>query len=206
MKSTPAHLSYDSDILGGALMVRESRIIADLLLTDAGEDTWHRAIYRENRLQKPSQATARRITRAIDRRLRPLPSAFWKALRDSDEPEATQIAFCACLSRNLLFLEFVETIVTDALLTRVEVLEPYQWRDFLAERADRYPKIKDWSASSQRKMGQIVFRMLSEAGLIDSTRTRRLRPQPLLPEVERLLQACGMHRVRRCLRRLGPTN
>lgn len=185
-------------------MVRESRIIADLLLAGADQDAWNQAIYQENRLQKPSQATARRISRAVHRRLSPLPPAFWRALRDTEEPVATQVAFCACLSRNLLLLEFVETIVTDALLAHVEVLEPYQWRDFLAERAHRYPKISDWATSSQRKMGQVVFRMLSESGLIDGTRTRRLRPRLLLPEVERLLEEHEMHRIRRCLRRLDP--
>ena len=61
---------YDSDLIGGSLMVRESRIVADLLLSGTDQAAWKAAIHDENRLQKARPATARRMSQAIRKRLK----------------------------------------------------------------------------------------------------------------------------------------
>ncbi|MFC2993201.1 DUF1819 family protein [Halomonas tibetensis] len=193
---------YHSDLIGGSLMVRESRIVSELLLADVDDATWKAAILDENRLQKARPATAKRMAQAIRKRLERLPPPFWKALRDGDDQLATQVAFCAALARNLLLVEFLETVVGDAFVTHAETLEPYQWDDFLADRAHRDPAITGWTASSRRKMGQVVFRMLCEVGLMTDSRKRILRPLMLRPEVDELLDRHHLIRLRECLNAL----
>lgn len=196
--------SYNSDLIGGSLMVRESRIVAELLLAGVDDAVWRAAILDENRLQKTRPATAKRMAQAIRKRLERLEPPFWQALRDGDDQLATQVAFCAALVRNLLLVEFLETVVADACVTRAETLEPYQWDDFLADRAHCDPAIADWSPSSCKKMGQVAFRMLSEVGLLESARSRRLRPLLLRPEVVDLLERYRLIRLQDCLNALGP--
>lgn len=60
---------YDSDLIGGSLMVRESRLIADLLLREATPEQWHQAIQIDNILQKRTAASAQRNATAIRKRL-----------------------------------------------------------------------------------------------------------------------------------------
>ncbi len=201
---TATKFSYASDLIGGSLMVRESRIVAELLLSGADGATWKAAIIEENRLQKARPATAKRMAQAIRKRLERLEPPFWQALRDGDDQLATQVAFCAALARNLLLVEFLETVVADALVTQAETLEPYQWDDFLSERAQRDPSIHGWTVSSRRKMNQVVFRMLSEIGLMESVRSRRLRPLLLRPEVVNLLEQHHLKRLQDCLYALRP--
>lgn len=193
------HFSYDSDLTGGSLMVRESRIVADLLLDNATAEEWQNAIKTENRLQKPTLATAQRVTLAIRKRLERLEPPFWRAIRDGDDELATQVAFCAVLERNLLLVEFMETVVRDAFVTRAEKLESWQWLDFLTERAHKDPSLAGWSANTRRKAGQVVFRILAEAGLLTDTRTRRLQHLLVRPEVRALLEASHRHRIHACL-------
>ena len=158
--------SYDSDLIGGSLLVRESRVIAELLLAQAGEEQWKQAIQIENRLQKRSPATAKRQASALRKRLERLDEPFWRALRDGDDELASQIAFVAVLERNLLLVEFVETVLRDAFILRAEKLAQYQWMDFLEDRAHRDPAIGTWTESSKKKMGQVAFRILAEVGLV----------------------------------------
>ncbi|WP_280545998.1 MULTISPECIES: DUF1819 family protein [unclassified Halomonas] len=200
--STTFH--YDSDLIGGSLMVRESRIVAELLLAGADNATWQVAIYDENRLQKARPASAKRMAQAIRKRLEKLPLPFWQTLHDGDDQLATQVAFCAALARNLLLVEFLETVVADAFVTQAERLELYQWDDFLADRAFRDPAIIGWTASSRRKMGQVAFRMLCEVGLMTDSRNRTLRPLMLRPEVDDLLERHHLIRLLDCLSALGP--
>jgi len=191
--------SYDSDLIGGSLLVREARIIADLLLSKADDAEWKRVIQTENRLQKRSPATAKRQASALRKRLERLDEPFWRALRDGDDELASQIAFVAVLERNLLLVEFVETVLRDAFILRAEKLAQYQWMDFLEDRAHRDPTIADWTESSKKKMGQVAFRILAEVGLLQSTRSLRLQNILVRPEVNVLLEDSRRYRLKACL-------
>ena len=190
---------YDSDLIGGSLLVRECRVIAELLLAGVNEVEWKQAIQVENRLQKRSPATAMRQARALRQRLERLDQPFWRALRDGDDELATQVAFVAALERNLLLVEFVETVVSDAFILRAENLAHYQWLDFLEDRSHRDPVIADWAESSKQKMGQVVFRIMAEVGLLQSTRSLRLQHMLVRPEVKVLLEDSQRHRIKACL-------
>ncbi len=191
--------TYDSDLVGGSLMVRESRIVAGLLLGQVTADEWNQAIVVDNQLQKRSQATARRNAQAIRKRLERLEPEFWRALRDGDEELATQVAFCAALERNLLLVEFMGNVVRDAYVTRAGKLELYQWAGFLEERADRDPEIIEWKESSKKKMGQVVFRILAEMGYLNNTRDLKLQQVLIRPEVKTMLDDNYKQRIKGCL-------
>lgn len=191
--------SYDSDLIGGSLLVRESRVIAELLLLNADEEGWKQVIQTQNSLQKRSPATAKRQAGALRKRLERLDEPFWRALRDGDDELATQVAFVAALERNLLLVEFIETVLRDAFILQAESLAPYQWLDFLEDRAHRDPAIEGWAESSKIKMGQVVFRILREVGLLQKGRTLKLQHILVRPEVNMLLQDSRRDRIQACL-------
>ena len=190
---------YDSDLIGGSLMVRESRLIADLLLREATPEQWHQAIQIDNILQKRTPASAQRNATAIRKRLERLEPDFWKALRDGDDELATQVAFCGALERNLLLVEFMETVLRDAYTSQAEQLDSYVWLDFLEERSQRDPDIVDWKESSKKKMGQVVFRMLAEVGYLKSTRKLELQRVIIRAELRMLLEEHYKQRIKRCM-------
>lgn len=106
------------------------------------------------------------------------------------------------MARNLLLVEFLESVVADAFLTRSEKLQAYQWDEFLAERVNRDAAIATWAESSRRKMGQVVFRMLTEVGILDSSRSRRLQSFLPRPELKMLLDTNHHVRLQNCLQKL----
>ena len=190
---------YDSDLIGGSLQVRESRIVADLLLQDASPEQWHEVIQKQNRLQKRAPASAKRVAQAIRKRLERLDAPFWRAIRDGDDELATQVVFCSAMERNLLLVEFIETVLKDAFVTRADVLEPYHWNEFLEERSHRDSTITTWTESSRKKMAQVVYRMLAEVGLLKSTRNMKLQNLMIRSEVRVLLDDSYRYRIKACL-------
>ena len=191
--------TYNSDINGGSLMVRESRVIADLLLSGVDEKEWGRVVQVENRLQKRSPATARRNAQAIRKRLELVGSEFWRAVRDGDEELATQAAFCAVLERNLLLVEFMERVVGDAYRTHAEKLERFRWVEFLEDCSHRDPGIKEWKESTKIKMGQVVYRMLAEMGYVRNTRGLQLQHVIIRPEIKTMLLDSYKQRIKECM-------
>jgi len=180
-------------------MVRESRIIAALLLDGVTPEQWDEAIHVDNVLQKRTPASANRNARAIRKRLERLEPEFWRALRDGDEELATQVALCGALERNLLLVEFMETVLRDAYLARAERLDAFAWADFLEDRAQRDPAIDDWTESTKKKMGQVAYRMLAEAGYLKSTRKLELQHVVVRPEIKMMLEEHYKHRIRKCM-------
>lgn len=180
-------------------MVRESRIVAGLLMDGVTPEQWDEAIRVENVLQKRSPASAKRNATAIRKRLERLEPAFWRALRDGDDELATQVAFCAALERNLLLVEFMETVLRDAYRSRAERLDAFVWTDFLEDRSHRDPAICDWKESTRKKMGQVAFRMLAEVGYLKSTRKLELQHVLVRPEVRIMLEEHYKQRIRKCM-------
>jgi hypothetical protein len=190
---------YDSDLIGGSLQVRESRVIAELLLEHADRETWVQTILGENRLQKRSQATAKRVAQALRKRLERLEPEFLKAIAFGDDNLATQAAFVSALNRNLLLVEYVEGVVKDAYITQAGSLDAFSWSNFLEDCGQRDPRIYDWTESSKKKMGQVVFRILKEAGFLTSTRTLILQRVIIRPELRSMLEEYYMIRILNCL-------
>lgn len=180
-------------------MVRESRIIAALLMDGATPEQWDDAIRVENVLQKRTPASAKRNAQAIRKRLERLEPEFWRSLRDGDDELASQVAFCAALERNLLLVEFMETVLRDAYISRAEHLDAFVWADFLEDCSYRDSDICDWKESTKRKMGQVVFRMLAEVGYLKSTRKLELQHVVVRPEVKIMLEEHYKQRIKKCM-------
>ncbi len=149
--------------------------------------------------KKELPASAQRNATAIRKRLERLEPDFWKALRDGDDELATQVAFCGALERNLLLLEFMETVMREAYISQAQHLDSYIWSDFLDERSQRDPDICDWKESSKKKMGQVVFRMLAEAGYLKSTRKLELQRVIVRAELRSLLEEHYKQRIKRSM-------
>jgi len=191
--------AYNSDLIGGSLMIRESRVVADLLLQDISPEAWTQAIEVDNLLQKRTTSTAKRNAIAILKRLETLEPMFWRAIRDGDDELATQAALCAALERNLLLLEFFERVLSDAYVTHSVKIEAYQWSDFLEESAKRDPAIFDWSESTRTKMRQVVFRILVDVGYLKGPRNLELQQVIIRPEIKTMLDESYRYRILACM-------
>ena len=150
-------------------------------------------------MQKRSPASIKRNVSTIRKRLERLNPDFWQLLHDGDDELAKQIALCGVLERNPLLVEFMETVVKDAYVARSLQLENYYWTDFLNERAQRDRNIATWKDSSKKKMGQVAFRILTEAGYIKSAQSLELQHVMLRPEIIQLLELNNKQRIKACM-------
>jgi hypothetical protein len=181
------HKKYLGDLIGGSLMIRESQIIADFLLKKPDLSEWNNAIVDQNILQKPSAASAKRNAATIKKRLEGLDEMFLQKLAYSGTEEATQLMFAATLMNSTLLADFMRSIVSDAKRMFRESLNVDDWLHFWEGQTRLYPALGGMSPSSTYKVSQVAFKVLADAGYIESTKSRRFMNVYISPDVRQIL-------------------
>lgn len=181
------HKKYLGDLIGGSLMIRESQIIADLLLKAPSKDEWNEAIVEQNILQKPSAASAKRNASTIKKRIENLGDNFLKKLAYSGTEDATQLMFSATLINSTLLADFMRNVVMDAKRMYRESLDINDWLHFWEERSRLYPEFNEMSDSSKYKISQVAFKVMADGGYIETTKNKKLLNIYVTPDVREIL-------------------
>ena len=193
-------MKYSGDITGGALLARESRIVARLLLENPDRTSARDRLLAENLFQNNSPETTRKYCRLILPRLESLPPSMLDFIAEGTE-ELVRLTLFAAVLRSV---DLVADFVGEVLLAKVRSFEPAlrktDWTLFLEERQNVDPAISEWSETSRKKMGQVVFRMLAEAGYIESTRSLRILHTPVPDQLAAALETAGDTRTLNLLR------
>jgi hypothetical protein len=168
------HKRYLGDLIGGSLMLRESQILAGLMLKEPTASEWNEAIVDENILQKPSAASAKRNASTIKKRLSGLNNRFLEKLAYCGTDEASQLMFAATLINSPLLADFMRTVVVDAIQMYRESLTVDDWHHFWQDRCRLYPALGEMSEASTYKVSQVAFKLIADAGYIDSTKNKQL--------------------------------
>ena len=175
---------YNAEISAGSLMLPESRRIARLLLTHPTKVQWFEALKLDNVLQKKTPATARRQARLIRNRLDTLEDEAWAMIADGSQEAATQLLFAAAVKHSRVLADFLSDVYAGHLRRLEQHLSPAKdWEGFYAECVQRDPAVAEFSATTQAKMLQVILRVLAEGRYVDSTKTLRLTPPHLHPDV-----------------------
>ncbi|HAX7893918.1 TPA: DUF1819 family protein, partial [Escherichia coli] len=154
------------DLLGGSLMVRESRTIAELLLSEPDETTWQQQIINENILQASSTSTANRYARTLRLRLMTLDRECWQLIADGSESERLQMLLVALMIQSPVVATFIAEVVNPARQQFKEKLGINCWSEFVDENLRLHPELAAFSDSSIQKMGNNLIKALAEAGYL----------------------------------------
>lgn len=192
---------YNAEISAGSLLILESKRVAALLLTTPDEAAWRQAIEVDNLLQKKTPATARRQATLIRKRLTTLEAKAWEMVVDREHEVVTQLLLAAAVKHSQLLGDFMRLVYADRQRRLESALAPIDWQDFLAECVHRDAAVAGWSNATKAKLFQVVVRILAEAKYLESSRSMKLSPRSLHPDVQRYLRSHGESHVLECLER-----
>ena len=175
--------TYLGDIIGGSIMLRESRLIAQLLLQHPDNNAWDCAIVEENLLQKNSLHSAKRMATTVKKRLELMSDDFWADLLAAPDDLAKQMLMLAILCQSPVLMDFMATEVADARRMYRDTMRSDDWPEFFASRQRVISGLDQYSPSSIQKMGSNVFKILADVGYLESARSKRLKNIYVLPEI-----------------------
>lgn len=194
-----AEQRYRADITAGALKVPESRVVARLLLMGVDKDQWRSAIQQENVLQARSPSTAVRLARLIRSRLQTMDEGLWKLVRDGNSRVAAHAVLAAVVKHSPLLGDFLDLVVREQFRLFAPKLTNAHWDNYLADCRGRDPEMPQWNESTRRRLRSSVYQMLAQAGFVENTRSLKLQPVHIAPQVLRYLEEHHEDYVLRCL-------
>lgn len=174
---------YNAQISAGSILLKESREIAKLLIDQADETAWHRALVVDNILQKKSPSSALRMARLIRNRLEPMDKAHWMLVLDRDRVVALQALLLAAINHSQMLNDFIEEVVSEHYRTFKQNLTLSDWSNFLEVCESRDQEVAGWSEATKKKLRQVIIRILAEAGYLESSRSLQISPVAIHPRV-----------------------
>ena len=193
-------LTYSADLTAGSLKTRESRILADLLLQEADEQAWDKAIYDDNLLQTRNPATAIRLTRLIRNRLELMGPELWRLVRDGSSTVATHAALAAAVKHSHLLGDFLDTVVREQFRLFSETLPKTLFDAYLQDCRGRDPEMPEFTEATCRKLQTTVYYILVQSGFLSDNRKLKLQPVRIAEEVLRYLEDNSEEYVLRCVK------
>lgn len=192
-------IRYGADISAGALKVPETRVIAGLLLRCVDEQGWKRAVISENVLQTRNPATAIRLGRLIKARLLLMDAGLWKLIYEGTGIVVGHAVLAAAIKHSHLLGDFLDLVVREQYHLFNPTLSNRVWDEYLAGCRGRDPEMPEWNESTRRRLRSSVFQTLAQAGFIESTKTLKLQPVHIAPQVLRYLTERNEEYVLRCI-------
>ena len=178
---------YVGDLIGGSLLIAETRIIAESLLKQLPEDEWRALVIDQNILQKKSVKTSSRYVRVIRTRIEGLGKDFMSALVTSTERAYIQLLLVAVMINSPIVEDFMRLSLAEAKRTYKPNLPSTAWQDFYETQSLKYPDLNNYSESTIKKLGTNVIKILVLSGYLSDARKREIYPVYLMPEVKEWL-------------------
>jgi hypothetical protein len=192
-------VKYTATISSTSLRLRESRIVADLLLQGVGDKAWKGAIVKQNVLQVASAVGVVRSSNILRARLEPLGEGLWKMVRDGGRELATQAAFAGAVKHSRLLGDFMDITMREQRALFAKELENRMWTEYIEGCRGRDPDMPHWSDATVAKLRSVVFSMLAEADYLKDTRSLLLQNVFLDAQLAEYLRGRGESYVLRCL-------
>lgn len=191
---------YTATISSTPLRLRETRIVAGLLLQGVNDEAWTEAIVENNALQIASKVGVVRSANILRARLEPLGQGLWRMVRDGGRELATQAAMAGAIKHSRLLSDFMDLAIRDQRALFRTALDRRTWSDYLEGCRGRDPVMPHWSDATAAKLRSVVFSMLAEAGYLKDTRSLQLQTVFVDDQLTNYLADRGETYVLRCLR------
>jgi len=193
------NVNYVANITAGALLVSESRKIADLMIRNTSPEEWKEAIEHNNILQKLSVSSSKRVASFIKSRLETMSPDLWEMVRDGDSVLTTQALFAAAIKHCRIFGDYLDIVVREQFRRLEDKLTPALWDEFIVSCKQRDPSMEDFPPSTAKKMRSVVHKILVEGGYLQSAHNWTLKRIEIVSEVMDYLKKNNEEYVLKCI-------
>lgn len=178
--------TYPLSFTAASLRPRESQLLAARYRELGNWETVYAAVSSDPLFGQRKKASIRRTFNELTLRLKTLGEGELAQLAEGD-PTTVRLLLWQAVCRAY---PFIGNFVAEVIYPKVRRLDyrllESDYRGYLREQSERHPRLLELADSTREKLRSQLFRMMVEAGLLDSTTERNLQ----LPAVSEELYTC----------------
>lgn len=159
---------YALSFTSGGLLIREASAVAPMYLREHDWGQVREAIDEDNLLQARTRSAGVRLAREVVQRLSVLSAAEVELLVDASPTERGYVMWAAACRRYALIGEFAEEVLRERFLTLAGNVTYEDYDAFYRAKAMWHDELDHVTHSSYKKLRQVLFRMMTEAALLNS--------------------------------------
>lgn len=163
---------YRLSFIAASLRVPEMAEMARMCLNEGLEN-----ITKETLLKGRSSKTAVRELTELKIRIGTLTEQQLSLLAQGDVLAQKQLSLLAVCKAYAFIRDFVVEVVREKALVFDYQMTGGEYATFLRRKTEERPELEAVSESTMYKIKQVTFKMLEQAGIIDSVKSKRINPQ-----------------------------
>jgi len=188
--------AYSFSFLSGALYLKETLALAELLRAHGDWNVVKQLAMEENLLRQRTAGSRTRLLREVRHRLKEFSPVEVEFFCNSSPNDQRLMVFVAVCQHFRFIREFVDEVVRPKILALDLQLYPADYARFFDRKGSESPEFERLTDKSRAKVKQVLIRMLAEAGLLDSTASQRIRQPVPSKALVQLLSSQDARRLR----------
>ena len=161
---------YDFSFTASSLRLNEMKIVAEAKVN-------HRDIDYARELGKGKASTGKRMLSEFNKRLSFLTTEEISLLLDGDLIAQKQMAFLSVCKAYGFIRDFVVEVLREKMLVFDYEITDGEYISFYRRKADLHPEMDNLTSITQKKVKQVTFKILEQAEIIDSAKSKMIQPQ-----------------------------
>lgn len=185
-------MNYSAGMVSQVFAFVEAKKLADLISKGLTKSEAWEKVESENLFQLRNENRLRRTFNYVYTRLESLPEEIVKLLPVLDTENAKVLVLISIMKTDLLFFEFVYEVYRGKLIVGERTIENRDVNTFFDEKASQSDIVSGWSEAGVQKLKNCYLKNLADAGLMESTKTRVLKPALVNYRLEEMLEKYDM--------------
>jgi hypothetical protein len=157
---------YATSFTKGALLVRESCLIAEVYEQTKDWNATRDHVLGDNLLQARTESTGKKIWSEIATRLKVLSEEQISLLASGVDVDQRLLLWLAVCKRYKFIGDFALEVLVEKYRSFAEKLSLDDFDVFFQSKAEWHPELDKLSDSTSKKVRQVVFKMMTEANLL----------------------------------------
>ena len=178
---------YSLSFTAASLMFYETEQVARLYLE---HDDWKvvaEMVVNDNVLQKGTVSTRKREFAEIKKRLVNLKKDELLFLTEATTDELKLYCLFLCAKTYRLIFEFISEVVRDKYLMFDYVIYDSDYAKFIESKTASSEKLQSITEKTEYKIKQVIFRILEQSSLIDSSKARNIQKPYISDELQNIV-------------------
>ena len=139
-------------------------------------------------MRRENKRTNKREFQELVKRYSNLTSEQKYLLTEIDLESQKHLSLLAICKTYRIIRDFLSEVVRDKLLMMEYELEEGHYNTFLNRKKEIHPTLESFADSTEKKARQVIWRILTEGGVINNTREKRIIPQFLNPQIIQVIK------------------